>query len=387
MPNPLCRRTLLLATLATAACGKPASDLAVGDDCQVAREADRRGDYKTARTAFASCLARVPGYVDSHASYQRILELEDGIEAARKVYADLVRDNPGVVTSFAHARLLPSAERTVALERIAAQQPDFAPVYYELAFDVSERALGLQSLAAKAKEKLYLQAFLQRAHGPEFVRYFADYAFAEAWIRDAQARMAKLADVAIVGDEPPLTMTATPSNAGWMIHFTPRELAKAIEVRVGGEADFRRFEQYITVPLSASSTRIEVRYQDATGAWQGPFDFTLEPKAQFVTFAKSVLLKMPSIWAMLGEDSQAGYLYFTTAMVYRCGLSRIEYGLDTDVPDREFALPACDFEDPMAIPATALPMVEIDPRTAFVSLRLTFADGERTDVHRIARKR
>ncbi len=381
------RRTFFAASLATAACGKPPTDVAVGDDCQIAREAERKGDYRTARSAFATCLQREPGFIDSHLSYQRILELEDGIEGARKIYAELARDNPGVMTTFAHARILPTGDRATALERLAASNPDFAPVYYELANDVSDRVMGLQSLAAKRKEKLYLQQFLDRAKGPEFVKWFADYALAESWIRDAQARMAKLGAISAFTADPPLTMTASPSNAGWMISFAASELNTGMEYRLGGETDFKTFENYFTVPLGTDATHIEVRYRDPSGAWQGPFDFTLEPRKQLGSFGKSVLEKMPNIWVALGEGDNAKWLYFTTAMVYRCSIDRLEYGLDTATPDREFTLPPCDPRDPMAIPDGTLPMIEIDPKVDFVSVRLTFADGERTEVHRIERRR
>jgi hypothetical protein len=57
------------------------------------------------------------------------------------------------------------------------------------------------------------------------------------------------------------------------------------------------------------------------------------------------------------------------------------------VPDREFPLPTCDVEDPMAIPDGATLFLPIDPATSFVSMRLTFADGEVSEVTRIERKK
>lgn len=390
MTTPIGRRSLFALALVTAgaACGKrPESvTLEVGDDCQAAREAERRGDYAAARAAYASCLARVPGYVDSLAAYQRILELEDGIESARRTYADLVHANPGVVTSFAQARILARPERTAALERIVAGHPDFAPAYYELSLDQSERILGTQSLSAKSREKLYLEAFLLRASGPEFVRYFADYAFAEQWIRDAQSRLAKLGDVPSFDLGNPLKMTATPSSAGWMIHFTAAEPTKKMEYSTDG-GKWSPLETYFSTPLTENIVHIEVRYEDGNGQLQGPFEFTLDPRTALIEFGKSILLKMPTVWAALGEDHNAGYLYFTTILVYRCALSRVEYGLGVSEPDRELDLPRCDLADPMAIPSDATIFMPVDPALPFVSVRLTFADGHTSDVSRIDRKR
>jgi hypothetical protein len=388
MPVVLGRRSLFALTIATAACGTGTDGrvLEVGDDCQVAREAERRGDYRTAREAYASCLARVPGFVDSHVAYQRILELEDGIDAARETYAALVRANPGVVTSFAHARILPRPERTTVLERIAAGHPDFAPTYYELSIDHSERVLGTQSLSAKGREKLYLESFLMRASGPEFVRNFADYAVAQAWIDDARARLAKLAHVDILGTDGGLKMTATPSNAGWMVHFLAPEPTKAMEYRLDG-GPWTKLENYFSTPMTTASLRISVRYEDTNGQPIGPFDFTLDPRAELIAFGKGILTKMPTIWGAFGDGSNAGYYYFTTLMVYRCALGRVEYGIDVAVPDREFPLPTCDVEDPMAIPDGATLFLPIDPAVSFVSMRLTFADGEVSEVTRIERKK
>lgn len=388
MPVALGRRSLFALTIAAAACGTRTEGnvLEVGDDCQVAREAERRGDYKTAREAYATCLARVPGYVDSHAAYQRILELEDGIDAARETYAALARANPGVVTAFAHARILPRPERATALERVVAGHPDFAPAYYELSIDHSDRILGTQSRSAKAREKLYLESFLMRASGPEFVRNFADYAVAQAWIDDARARLAKLAHVDILGGDGGLKMTATPSNAGWMVHFLAPEPTKAMEYRIDG-GPWTKLENYFSTPMTATSVRFSVRYEDTNGQLIGPFDFTLDPRAELIAFGKGILTKMPAIWSAFGDGSNAGYLYFTTLMVYRCALTRVEYGIDMAVPDREFPMPTCDVEDPMAIPDGATLFLPVDPSVSFVSMRLTFADGEVSDVTRIERKK
>lgn len=389
MSIALRRRTLLALSLVTAgaACGRrtDGATLEVGDDCQLAREAERRGDYPTARQAYATCLARVPGFVDSHIAYQRILELEDGVESARRTYAELAHKNPGVVTSFAQARILARPERTAALERLAAAHPDFAPLYFELSLDHSERTLGLQSLAAKSREKLYLESFLLRASGPEFVRYFADYGFAEQWVRDAQARLAKLGGVAALGPTGPLTMTATPSSAGWMVHFVASELTQSIEYRVDG-GEWKPLDNYFSTPLTRTPVAISARYQDVGGATQGPFHFVLDPRKELTAFGKGVLVKMPAIWGAFGEDSNAGYFYFTTLMVYRCALTRVEYGLGTADPDREYPMPACDPTDPMAIPNDALPYIEVEPSLPFVSMRLTFADGHVTETTRIDRK-
>jgi hypothetical protein len=387
MPN-VGRRSVLVASLLTvAACGKrtEAAPLEAGDDCQIAREAERRGDYATARGAYATCLGRVQGFVDSHVAYQRILELEDGIAAARTIYAELSMRNPGVVTAWAAARILPRPERAAALERLVVSHPDFAPLHYELSLEHSERVLGTQSLSAKSREKLYLQGFLDRAKGEAFTRNFADYAFAESWVRDAEARLAKLGDVSAFASEPPLKMTATPSSAGWMVHFQPAEPVKSMEYRVDG-GDWRALEMYFSTPMKAAAIQIEVRYVDPSGALQGPYDFVLEPRKALLEFGKGVLEKMPTVWAAIGEDHNAGYLYFTTIMVYRCAISRVEYGLGTMTPDTEFELPVCDPADPMAIPSDAPLYVAIDPTLPFVSVRLTFADGEVSEIARIDRK-
>ncbi len=386
MPVVLGRRSLFALSIAAAACGPGTSGttLEVGDDCQIAREAEGRGDYKTARSAYASCLARVPGYLDSHAAYQRILELEDGIVATRETYAALVQANPGLVTSFAQARILARPERTAALERLLAGQPDFAPLYYELSIDHSERVLGTQSLSAKAREKLYLQAFVLRASGPEFVRNFADYGFAQAWVDDARSRLAKLASVEVLGGQATPTMTATPSSAGWMVHFAAAEPTRRMEYRVE-TGPWKPLEGFFSLPMTRTNVGISVRYDDGNGQPVGPFDFVLDPRAKLLEFGKGTLTRMPSIWAAFGDGSNAGYLYFTTLMVYRCALAKVEYGVGVSEPDLEFQLPHCDLEDPLTIPDGATMFLSIDPKVAFVSMRLTFSNGEVSEVSRIPR--
>ena len=266
------------------------------------------------------------------------------------------------------------------------RHPDFAPAYYELSIDHSERVLGPQSLSAKGREKLYLESFLLRASGPEFVRNFADYAVAETWVQDARARLVRLAHVDVLGSDGGLKMTASPSSAGWMIHFLAPELTKAMEYRLDGGA-WTKLENYFSIPMTTATVRISVRYEDTNGQMIGPFDFTLDPRKELIAFGKGILSKMPTIWGAFGDGHNAGYFYFTTLMVYRCSLDRIEYGVGVSTPDREFPLPTCDVEDPMAIPNGATLFLPVDPSVSFVSMRLTFADGEVSEVSRIERKK
>ena len=64
-------------------------------------------------------------------------------------------------------------------------------------------------------------------------------------------------------------------------------------------------------------------------------------------------------------------------MSYRCAIREVRVGIDTAVPDKVLKMPPCDPKEPGAIPHDAQPYLKLAPSTQFVSVKLTYRDGQR----------
>jgi hypothetical protein len=363
------------------------SDASADGICQKARKLERDGSYARARQAYATCVeTEGGGFVDSHLGYQRILEVEDGLDSARDTYEQLRRESSSPMIEWAAARIQPRAERLQRLEALREATPDFAPVYHELSRQYSIEEVGAQSLEDKIKEKLFLGEFLSRAKGNAAYReYFTDYDVAAQMLRDAERRLERIGDVDIVRAVRPVKLTAMPSNAGWHLTFTVEEAATAVQSRKKGDGDYTEGWQ-LQLPLGTGKETVEVRYKDIRGKWHGPYELAFDPNEAMGAFVKQAMSTVgPQNWLAIESPTGTPNLYFTTVFVYRCGLAKVEYGIDVKEPNRVKALPACDLQDPYAIRDTDGMYEPVPEHARFVSVRLTFADGEVSPVHEIPR--
>ncbi|MCA9704918.1 MAG: hypothetical protein KDK70_03600 [Myxococcales bacterium] len=388
----------LLAVLSTLGCAKlegvldeeggaKAQPEANRDACAEATEHERAKDYRAAREAYAQCLAKGTGHVDTHAAYQKILALEEGDAGARKAYDALLASNDGVVVRLTHARLQDREDRIARLERLIAEHPDFAPAYYELSLDYSAERLGERSLGDQAQEKQLLTAFLDRAKGKGFVDYFVDYDRADAQVEDARTRLSRLAGVDLSVLDEPVTMTAMASNAGWMLHFQVAEPTTALYYRLRDETDFTKIEgSMVSVPLQRMSTAVYIKYEDKSGAMRGPFELIHEPRSALGEMAKKALEMMPTAWVSLRDYDGKLLIYWTMLITYRCGLETVEYGLDTMTPDASYDPGECDPKNPYEVTGDPTRIYqELPLTTKFVSVRLVYSDGTSSKVQRFER--
>lgn len=98
---------------------------------------------------------------------------------------------------------------------------------------------------------------------------------------------------------------------------------------------------------------------------------------------KHVLNLTKSSWAHFREFEGRQLIYFTHLEVYRCGIGAVRYSLNGDALDRVWALQPCGRDRPNEI-TTDRPYVSLPLGSAqSISLRLTFADGSKSELIRI----
>lgn len=355
--------------------------------CADATEHEKAKDYAAARKAYAECLAKGTGHVDTHAAYQKILALEEGEDGAREAYDALLSSNDNVVTRLAHARLQERKDRIARLERLIEEHPDFAPAYYELSLDYGADRLGQRSLSDQAREKELLGGFLEHAKGKDFVKYFVDYDQADARVKDAETRLSQLASVDLSALDEPVTMTATAGNTGWMLHFQVAEPTSAIFYRLHDETEFTKIEgTMVTIPLQRMSTAIYIKYEDKGGVMRGPFELMHEPRSALGEMTKKTLEMMPTAWVSFRDFDGKLLIYWTMLMTYRCALDTVEYGVDSMTPNQTYDPGDCDPKNPYEVSDDVTRIYqELPLSTKFVSVRLRYHDGTESKIQKFER--
>ena len=339
------------------------------------------------------------GFIDPHLRFQKLLKLQNGVGGARETYHAMKEASPNPVTRFAWMLLLPREARIENLEQVLTKHEDFAPAAYELSRDYSVARLGTQTLSDKRNEKRYLTRFVELKDAAGFLRHYLDQSVAAQQVEDATERLAALSAVAERVLENPVSLSAMRSNASWMVTLNVAELTKELFVRVNDGA-FKSTghlpnmhpttglpmpRPFFELPLTASKTAIEVKYTDPKGKEHGPYALVFDPAVEAVKSVKNVLQMTKSSWVSFRDWDGRLLLYFTHLLSSRSALSKIAYGLDTDVPDRDFPFTPADPRNPHAIDTDATIYISVPKTTKYVTVRVTYADGTTSEVNRIER--
>lgn len=183
-------------------------------------------------------------------------------------------------------------------------------------------------------------------------------------------------------------------NGGWTITFSIVDPTLGISWRMGESGDFRETgfmdvldprtrkrmpNPSIQLPADAPAGTIQVRYVDAGGEMQGPFPIKFEPEAALIRDQRKILDMTATSWLSFREFNGL-LVYYTHLMSYRCAIRQVRIGIDTAMPDKVLAMPACDMKDPIAIPSNATPYLKLPPSTQFVSVELTYRDGSVSEI-------
>ena len=196
-------------------------------------------------------------------------------------------------------------------------------------------------------------------------------------------------------DDPPPEQLNAPlanfmrHNGGWSVTLSFADPVTAIAWRFGESGNFRETgfldtldprtrrrmpNPSLQLDADAPEGTIYVRYADLRGEWAEPFPIKFEPNAQLERGQRQILEMTAGNWLSFREFNGL-MVYYTHLMSYRCALREVKVGIDSTVPDRKIAMPACDPRNPSAIPSSAQPYLKLNPGTKFVSIELTYKDG------------
>ncbi|MEM8853023.1 MAG: caspase family protein [Pseudomonadota bacterium] len=370
-----------------------------------ARLHELRGENQEARQNYLKYLAFDPPYVDPHLRFQRFLQGQDGIEAAREVYRSLSAGSNAIATRFAAALLEPEEARTAALEALLEDAPDFAPALHALSEDHSAARLGAQASADKIAEGRLLEAFKARLDAGDVRPYYIDQQAAADVIEDVETRLAALSTVNLDALASPVHINAMRSNQGWTVSFNIADQVREIFTGPeGGELASTGFmpgivnpqtgealpRQFIEVDPDAEAHTIMVAYTDIRGERRGPFPVLFDPHSALRDGQKQILLQLTNAWISTRDWDGRMLIYFTHLISYRCAIDTVAFSYDGDDLDRTYELAPCNPDDPHVVETASgvdSDIFQTVPSGATsVSVQLTFKDGTVSDVKRFAIK-
>lgn len=365
----------------------------------LARRHELDGDYEQARHDYLEYFKYDLPFIDPHLRFCDFLKAREGRADAREIYAHATAGCEAIASRLAAIGLLPAARREQAYAAISNEHPDLAPAWYLRSGLYSADRLGDRSLDEIRRERDLLTRFVELDEAGQLAGHFIDAELVTRWRNDALERLEATRHQAGVLEQP-LSVVWTPANDGW--HGTIQIFEPALEIfwRAPATTTFvatgnSRVRDYATgqvrpnthVLLASDQPAGEgaLQYTNLDGRLVGPFKVYFDPQANALSSGKEILELTRQGWVEFRDWDERLLLYFSHLLAYRGVLSRIEYGLDCDEPDRDFSFPAAEASGVASITPDMAISVEVPQRTRYVTVRVTFIDGSQSRKMRFSR--
>ncbi len=362
-----------------------------------ARLQELAGDYSAARRSYISYFRSDLPLLDPHLRFLAFLKVQEGTAGARETYTTLMAGKEGGMPAYVRLLLLPAPQRVMALETYAEQHPQFAPAYYHLSEDVSARRLGFQTFADKRTEQRYLQRFQTADEAGGLLKHIIDQSLVEEWRNDAAARLQALNGLGEGVLENPVSLSFGVNNSGYTVTVGIAEPALEILWNMQGSTEPRSTgdsgainpqtgkpmpQMFFNLPASQRDTRLEIRYRDINGALQGPYSFEFKGKQQSEDANQRILESTTTSWVSFRDYEGKRLLYFTHLMSYRGSIKKIQYGLNSAQPNKNFRFKPWNKAGMAPIDAKTPMYITVPRSTRYVSVQLTYKSGEQSAVQR-----
>lgn len=375
--------------------GPPAS---LAERYQSARRLEERGDVGAARRDYSALVRLGTEVIDPALRLAPLIRAREGRDATTDAAAELAGGH-GRPVNLIHALQADGADRLRRLEEIAEADPDFAPVHYLIAAELSGPEAESRTLAEKRRERDALDRFLTASGEGALQRFVVDPATRTSWMERARYRKALLARFFAEGRDRP-SVAFTPTTSGWVGTIALPEPAIAIEYRLAESGPFQSTglmqvreprtgrpmpKPSIAFPHRRDPVDIALRYVDAAGVASPVTTIGFEPEVALQRGMRDILLGIASSWALFGTDQNRDRVYLTALVSYRCAIAKVEIGFDGQAPGTIFPLPPCDPGQPFGVSAGARHFLSVAPSVRSVAVRLTFVGGDVSDVATFAR--
>lgn len=364
-----------------------------------ARMYEQRSDYAKAMQSYKAFFGFDElVFIDPHLRFQSFLKLQRGVAGAREVYYDLKKGTTNVAMELAWILLLEGEARVTAMDAYLEQHPGYAPAFYERSRDFSVARLGSQSMADKRQEKALLERFLELKEDEEFLRFYLDQTVAAAQVRDAEERLAALANISDEVLRNPVKLLYSKSGKHWSFTVQIAEMPREIFYRIGTSGEFTSTgtmpgsvnytghptpKMYITDPALKTATTVQIKYRDQNGTVHGPFDSAFDPDTELVAYIRNFIMNTKATWiTFLPLSGGKTGMYFSHLLPGRLAMKEIRYGVDKEVPDTLLPFSKPDPDNAFAVKPNDTIYIALDRKPAFATLQVTWQDGTKTEILR-----
>ena len=366
-----------------------------------ARLHELAGDYSAARRSYLEYFKSDLNMLDPHLRFITFLKVQEGTAGARETYNEVTARSSSIIPLYARMLLLGPQKRIAGLKNYLRDNPKFAPVAYHLSLEYSERRLGSQTIGDKREELRYLKAFDRKDKEGGLLRFFIDQELVSQWRSDTAQRLSALNNSATGAVlENPVSLSWMSHNAGWNGNIVVSEPAQEIKWRIKGKGLPRSTGQaghndprtglpaprtFFELPKNQKNCFIEVWYTDMQGVERGPFQFKFQSGKESDDGNRRVLEMTTTSWVSLRDYDGSTLLYFTHLLSYRGALLKIEYGLNRQTPNKKFKFPVWKKSGLAPIDAKTKAYLKVPKSTRYVSVRLTYKNGGKSDTVRFER--
>lgn len=366
-----------------------------------ARLQELGGDYSAARRSYIKYFSSNLPFLDPHLRFLAFLKVQEGTAGARESYVALMAGKNEGIPAYVRLLLLEQSQRIFRLREYAAGNPEFAPVFYHLSEEFSERRLGFQTLADKREERRHLLSFRAADESGGLLKYMIDQALVGEWREDAATRLKALENSAEATLSNPVSLAFGVNNSGYTGTVTIVEPAlelfwklqdgsgDAVEPRSTGDSGATNPQtgkpmprMFFNLPANQQDTRIEISYRDIRGALQGPFTFDFKGKQQSIDANQRILESTTTSWVDFRDYDGKRLLYFTHLMSYRGSIEAIQYGINSETPGKQFSFPAWQKSGLAPFDASTPAYVTVPRNTRYVTVQLTYKDGTKSSIER-----
>lgn len=358
------------------------------------------GDYSAARRSYLAYFRADLPLLDPHLRFISFLKVQEGTAGARETYNTVTENSSSPMPAYARLLLLDPGKRAPALKLYLKDHSQFAPAAYHLSLEYSERRLGSQTLYDKRQELVYITAFQRIDEQGGLLRYMIDQDLVRQWREDAQARKLALDSGAAGLLKNPVAISWMSHNGGWNGNIQISESATDIQWNIKGQSSPTSTgssgrvdpntgkaspRSFFTLPSNQRAATVEIRYTDLTGMVQGPYEFAFKPGKESNDGNRRILETTSGSWVALREMNGSVLLYFTHLMTYRGALSKISYGVNRAEPNKKFKFPRWNKPGLAPIDAKTPLYITVPRSTKYVSVQLTFKNGDTSPVQRFER--
>jgi len=361
-----------------------------------ARIQELGGNYTAARQSYLGYFRFDLPLLDPHLRFVDFLKVQEGTAGARETYATLMAGREGDIPSYVSLLLKPAPRRVADLQAYSESHDDFAPVFYHLSLEHSERRLGSQSLADMRAERQQLLAFVAADEQGGLLRHLIDQSLAQQWRDDAQERLLALEAKQELLDNP-LSVSWTANNAGYIGTVTIAEPALELLWNLSGKGqptttgdtgsiDARTGKPaprlFVQLPKNQRDTTVEFSYRDLRGEVHGPYAFPFKAKKESSDSNRRMLEATTTGWLSFRDYDGQRLLYFSHLMTYRGAIKSIHYGLNSERPTKRYRFPAWNKPGIATIDEKTPLFIKVPRSTRYVTVQLTYKDGEKSAIQR-----